>query len=290
MDIEYLREFLNLAETLSYSETAYRLDVSTSSLSRHIQQLESELGVPLFERTTRAIHLSDFGKIYHPYAVNIVQVYDNGIHAAEGYRLQQNRSFAYGTVSMLEEYGITKYLILFKRKYPDYNANMIIGTIGDLEARFRSGAINVYTAVPNPDIPELNFIKFGECRVRAVVREDFIPRDQKRISLRDLAGMPLILPNRGTIFYNRIVSLCERAGIHPQILYTGEYAESILLIREKMGVGLFPFESARNVAEEDFRIVDTCPEITCEYGLGYRERLTPAERLFVDFQKQYAVE
>lgn len=59
-----LRYFKKLAETLNFSETADHFRVPSSSVSRRIKDLESELGAALFIRTTRSVRLTDLGKLY----------------------------------------------------------------------------------------------------------------------------------------------------------------------------------------------------------------------------------
>lgn len=62
LNMEYVPELLVLAETLSYTETARRLHVSHSVVSRHIDAVERTLGVRLFDRTTRKVELTDAGR------------------------------------------------------------------------------------------------------------------------------------------------------------------------------------------------------------------------------------
>ena len=62
MNTGWLREFVVLADTCSYSEAAERLFMGQSSLSKHIKALEQELGVELFERTSRRVKLSAEGE------------------------------------------------------------------------------------------------------------------------------------------------------------------------------------------------------------------------------------
>lgn len=62
MTSEQLNEFYILSTTLNYSETAQKLYISQSSLSRHIRSMELELGVHLFMRDTRNVILTSEGK------------------------------------------------------------------------------------------------------------------------------------------------------------------------------------------------------------------------------------
>lgn len=59
-----LRYFVKLANTLSFSETASHFRVPSSSVSRRIKDLESELGAGLFVRTTRSVRLTEMGRLY----------------------------------------------------------------------------------------------------------------------------------------------------------------------------------------------------------------------------------
>ena len=63
MEIDYVNEFLVLAKVLNYSDAADRLFISQSSLFKHIKALETELGVPLFEKDGKFIVLSKYGMI-----------------------------------------------------------------------------------------------------------------------------------------------------------------------------------------------------------------------------------
>ncbi|KAB8186485.1 LysR family transcriptional regulator [Microbispora catharanthi] len=61
-ELKHLRYFVAVAEDLSFSRAARRLYVSQQALSRIIQQLEHQLGVKLFERTTRSVRLTSAGQ------------------------------------------------------------------------------------------------------------------------------------------------------------------------------------------------------------------------------------
>ena len=60
--IRYLKTFVTAAETASFSAAGARLGLTQSAVSAQIQRLEEDLGVQLFERTGRAVSLSDDGR------------------------------------------------------------------------------------------------------------------------------------------------------------------------------------------------------------------------------------
>jgi len=63
--IRALRYFVKVAETSSFTTAANLLSVPASSISRRIRDLESELQVELFHRSTRIVKLSELGEIYY---------------------------------------------------------------------------------------------------------------------------------------------------------------------------------------------------------------------------------
>ena len=67
-----MQTFVILVETGSISRTAERLSVAKSAVSRRLSDLEARLGVQLFQRTTRKLHLTDSGQSFYERAVRIL--------------------------------------------------------------------------------------------------------------------------------------------------------------------------------------------------------------------------
>lgn len=64
----HINYFLAVAEHGSFTRAASALHVSQPALSQQIRQLEESLGVPLFDRSGRTIHLTDAGEVWRQYA------------------------------------------------------------------------------------------------------------------------------------------------------------------------------------------------------------------------------
>lgn len=291
MDILQLKEFKSLAGTLSYSETAYRLHVSTSTLSRHIQQLEEELGGKLFDRTTRAISMTELGRVFLPHAVMILQEYEDGMISVRKYNEKLSHTFVCGTIYSIEEYDIDHYFAAFREEYPDYSPVIHIGTMADLERGFKEGKFNSYSAVFDESIEDLQFFKMGDILIKAVMpaSSDLARKaaadPSHEVKLRDLSSVPLLMPEEGSTYFSRTMGALEKAVRNPNIVYKGRYEDSINLIKNGMGVALFPFKKSHKIhgSDPDLVYYDTDPGILFEYGIGYRKRHSPAEAVFIDF-------
>lgn len=76
MNFEYLPEFIDLANTLSFTKSAERLNVSQSTLSRHIARLEQQVGARLLKRSTNSVALTYAGKTFYERAIALVNSCD----------------------------------------------------------------------------------------------------------------------------------------------------------------------------------------------------------------------
>ncbi|MCD8231072.1 MAG: LysR family transcriptional regulator [Clostridiales bacterium] len=101
MNIDYFREFIVLADCGSYIEASERLFIGQSSLSKHIMSMEKELGVPLFERTSRKVILTRFGELMIPYANRIVQAQFDYRHALQTEQESTRGRITIGTISIV---------------------------------------------------------------------------------------------------------------------------------------------------------------------------------------------
>ncbi|MBQ9196058.1 MAG: LysR family transcriptional regulator [Clostridia bacterium] len=122
MELKYIREFVSLAETGNYFETAERLFITTSSLSRHIKALEEELGMPLFDRTTRKVELNSHGRLFLPYAKQFVKIDDECAMAFDEEAAYSKGAIGIGSIPMMKAYNISRIL----QQYRQNNKNVII--------------------------------------------------------------------------------------------------------------------------------------------------------------------
>ena len=122
--IDYIREFVKLADTMSFSKASEDLFISQPALSRHISVLEAELGVKLVERNTRNVALTRAGTELYQDFMKLLNA-DRSIHEhagalSAGYssRLRVSSPF-YWDAAFIEPM-----ILAFTERYPDVKVEL----------------------------------------------------------------------------------------------------------------------------------------------------------------------
>ena len=120
MDIDKLREFANLYETLRFQETADKLCISQSALIKHIHKLEEELGISLFDRSTRSVRPNVFSETFSPYAEQIVRTDEEARRALKDLGKSRKAHLRLAFPSTCIQYGIAEIISTFDKLSPSF--------------------------------------------------------------------------------------------------------------------------------------------------------------------------
>lgn len=119
LKIEVLREFLYLSEELNFSKTAKHFFISQSVLSRHVQDLENELGCTLFLRNNSSVRLTTMGKYLADSARELVTLHDAIIDGVKCEVENLNASLNVGYLKGASGWFLNGACKLFRRERPD---------------------------------------------------------------------------------------------------------------------------------------------------------------------------
>jgi DNA-binding transcriptional LysR family regulator len=217
-DLRQLRYFLALAEELHFGAAARREHVTQQTLSRAIAQLEREVGRPLFERSTRSVALTAAGAAMLPGAQRAVSAAEDALAAA------RRGGDADGTAVRIDlsSAGIATGAAIVRvlsSAFPAVTTHQVeVGVSRGLELVRRDRLDVVLGLAPErPDGIEAEQVRRERVLVGVVEGHPWAGRDE--VPVRDLAGVPLLLPAPEAAGEWRafVADFCRRAGFEPTV-------------------------------------------------------------------------
>ncbi|MGN0309357.1 MAG: LysR family transcriptional regulator [Bacteroides sp.] len=239
MELRQLNYFVEVAETLNFSDAARSLCITQSTLSQQIKQLEQELGVQLLQRNSHSVSLTEAGSELLPYA-------HQTLHSAHLCfdRVHDLQQVLTGTLNIGVTFSfspiLTETLTVFMRQYPHVRLNIYYKTMEELMEMLSARKIDFVLAfrpvVPYADIE--SHILFDN-HLSAIVSENHPLARKASVSFDDLARYDIALPAKGLQARNAFDRMKEKylGPLHVRI-ELNEVNILLKLVRQSMLVGI----------------------------------------------------
>jgi LysR family hydrogen peroxide-inducible transcriptional activator len=241
MELHQLRYFCAVAETGSFSRAAEQSHISQPSLSQQILKLEDELGARLFDRLGRSVRLTELGKTFLPRARTVLRE----LEAARG-DVVEGKEFIGGPITVgviptVAPYFLPSRLTAFSRKFPEVRVTIVEEITPILLDRLRAGTIDVAILALPLRGHEFEAVPLLTERLFAALPKKHKLTSHRSLSLKDLRAEPFLLLRDGHCFRDTAVAACDRARLHPQIVFeSGQFSSLLSMVGAGMGVSIVP--------------------------------------------------
>jgi DNA-binding transcriptional LysR family regulator len=222
MDFRHLRAFIAVAETLSVTRAAARLHISQPPLSRHIHQLEQELGVTLFVRHRQGVTLTDAGRRLLEKARGLdaaaLEFYEAARQAASGQASTIRVGIGWGLWDVVNTIRVE-----FARQNPGIAIEARDAFCSErCEQHLKDYSLDVAFGRPPFDTGALDVAPVYQERIQAVISADSPLATKPSVCLRELADVPLLLWDRhiAPVLYDKVLDLYARQGLAPVMIPT----------------------------------------------------------------------
>jgi LysR family transcriptional regulator of abg operon len=198
MKLNQLRNFAAVVDAGAVRQAARTLNLSQSSVTKSIQQLEDDLGVELLHRGAHGVAPTEAGKALLERAKVIeaeLRHARNDVEAIQGANVGEIRVSASPTVAM----GLLpRAVIAFQRKHPRVSFQLLEGVYPDILPAVRTGDLDLAIClVPNrPRDETLSFISLIKDRLVPAVRADHPLLGRRKLRLEDLVDLDWIIYRR----------------------------------------------------------------------------------------------
>lgn len=251
MEIKHLKTFSLVAKTESFSAASKILGYVQPTVTTHIQTLERELNVKLFERLGHTIKLTQQGKRLLYYSENILKYSSEAIEDLSSNNLITGKII----IGANESFSVSRLPIVFKHflsLYPDVEINLKFGSVNEIHDQLQNNSVDIaFFLTREVSFPELVIenLLAEQLVVIAAPVHSFSCKDSTTI--KDFDKQILILTQKNCTFRMMIDTLIKQAHIHPHSLIETNNIEAIKqLVISGLGISIVPRISVINEIEQ----------------------------------------
>ncbi len=254
MELRQLRYFVQVAESLNFTEASKKLFVTQSTISQQINQLEEGLNTLLFDRSEKKIALTEAGQLFLPDAKQILKDTEDGKQ-----RLLDLQNIRTGTLTIGVNYSFSNLLTHavpeFLNSYPNIKLNVFYKTVSELLEMVKKRDVDL--ALSYKPVTKEKYLETADLYttgLSVIVNKSHPLSKLDSIDLTDIEQYPLALPAKG-LHARSILDASlykKKITLDPQI----EIDEAtMLLLLVKTGKWISILSPSTIIGETDFKAI-----------------------------------
>ncbi len=278
-----LRYFLMVVAERNISRAAEKLHVSQPTISRQLSDLETELGVTLFERGQRSITLTRAGEYFASQARQIIELADKTVANVQ-HTHDVSGNIMIGSAELPMMASVVAAITHMRQTAPKVVANIYSTDADDVHARMAAGFFDFGVVLEPTDKTDYDFINLpGTSSWGVLVRDDSPLAQLEAVTVHDLQKQPVIMTRQhGSVERLRGWLGSSNAQLQVVATYNLLYNASIMV---SAGVGsAICLDGIINTTGTNLRFVPLAPELVGYASLIWPKarQLSPAARVFID--------
>jgi DNA-binding transcriptional LysR family regulator len=275
MELRQLRYFLMVAETLHFGRAAEQLHIAQQPLSFQIKQLEDELGVELFKRTTRSVALTEAGEALLTEVRAGLGRIERGVEVAQRIARGEGGKLYIGYTSTTLYSVMPPIVRQFRERFPQVEVVLHELVSPALEQQILSEDVDVGIVLSTgATVPGLVYETIYREPAAVALPKSHALAKLPTIALHELADEPFVMYARSAKrqVFDEVIALCHLAGFSPTIAQEAA-TESAVIGLVAAGVGVTLVASSLSSVRPDEvayrQLVD--PPLTVEVALVWKE-------------------
>jgi len=291
MDIKSLYTFLTVERLGNFTHAARELNYAQSTVSNQIQQLERELGYPLFDRIGKQISLTPMGEYFRPYAEEIFSIMQR-VNTVGKEPHEMQGLLRVGALESLIYSAMVDVLPAYKREYVNIDLVVNVGFRDALLKRLKDNLLDmIYVSDNLIEDPALCCCYKRPERLIFVSDPQHELAQEKKISLERLLSHPLVgLEQRG-FCRSRLDSIAAAENLLPTYTIVVENIKAMTILLATLGgLAFIPHYSVKAELEAGTLVeldVDIEPQVYYSQLLYYKNKwVSPFMQGMIDMIKK----
>ena len=241
MDIRQLSYFIEVAKHQSFTKAAQALHVTQPTLSKMVKNLEIEMEVSLFDRSSRKVRLTDAGEVVFIQAQKIVNSLDDLSSSLYDIMNLNKGKITIGLPPVISTLFFPTIIAEFQSRYPDVSVILVEDGAKKVEEKVADGEVGLGFVMLPVAAERFDVIPFVSQEIKLLVHEDHPLADRETRDLIDFKDDPFLLLSKEFTLNGRTVEFCRSEGFEPKVAYESSQWDFIVCMVEKnLGVTLMP--------------------------------------------------
>ena len=240
VDVETLRWFVAVGDGTTVGDTADAFHTSQPAVTRALQRLSRELGVPLTERVGRRLRPTFAGRIFLDSARRVVDELDAAARAIAEANDPSSGTIRFGFLNPLGAWLVPELLVAFRAQRPAVRFELRHDGLTRILQAIEDGDLDLVLSTP-PASEALRWEPLLDEELVLAVPATHRLAARRRVKVGELVDEAWVLQSPGYGLRQRAEEVCREAGFEPEVVFEGQDLTTLYaLIGAGSGVGLFP--------------------------------------------------
>jgi LysR family cyn operon transcriptional activator len=208
---------VEVAHTLHFSKAAENLFVTQPTLSHQLSELETRIGMPLFDRTGGTVRLTQAGLVLLEYAKRSLDAVEEGCTALSELEGLQRGDLRLGVTQSFIRRQMPPIIDIFRQRYPAIQLHILDLNASQIERQLAEGSIHLGIAFAPATMEDTEVETILEERLMLLVRRDHPLASRGQLTWQQVSEHPLVLLTRSYSTRQMIDDYFSEAGVQPTV-------------------------------------------------------------------------
>jgi LysR family transcriptional regulator, regulator of the ytmI operon len=241
MEFRHLQTFQAIVRAGNFVKAAEKLDYAQSTITLHIQKLESELGVQLFSRRGQRTELTAAGKALKNHAEQLLYRATQLQQAMSDIVSGEAGALRIGSIEPVASVHLPSVLVSFCQQYPKVRFSLEVGVTQVIAQKVASGALDLAICSSPAANLGLHFELLFEDPIALLLPQSHRLTKQEQIPVKALAGERLLLTEEHCPYREVLEKAMLPYGMNPftgiEVMSAGALKQ---MVRYGLGIGVMP--------------------------------------------------